>query len=113
MFGFSDANLRRSSMGSRMLLTLVIPSVPMQGWLMPTNVEGEGVRWVKLTFILGTHSLLRCPYDVASLIKPPHSHEGLMLDYETALTCEMDVPSAVLSESSTGMRIFFFPLEAL
>jgi len=39
--------------------------------------------------------------------KHPCSHEGLILDYETALTYEMDVPTfAASSDSSTGMRIY-------
>ena len=62
-------------------------------------------RWVSLTFIQG----IRCPYNMVSLIKPPRSHEGLMLDYETILTCEMDVPSSVLADSSTGNEDIFFP----
>jgi len=35
-----------------------------------------------------------------------------MLEYETALTCEMEAPSTVLSDSPTGNEdIFFGPLE--
>ena len=49
------------------------------------------------------------------IYNPPRSHEGLMLDYETALTCEMDVPPAVslppsTLSSSTGMKVFHLPL---
>ncbi|KIM36919.1 hypothetical protein M413DRAFT_77655 [Hebeloma cylindrosporum] len=35
------------------------------------------------------------------------SHEGLMLDYETALTCEMDVPSARKAFYNTGAHFLW------
>jgi hypothetical protein len=105
---FADANLRRSWMGYRMPLTLVVPSVSMLGWPMPTSAEAEEGRWARLTSIPGMYA--RC-HTTWLICKPPRSHEGLMLDYETAFTCEMDVPPAVSlpsssPNSSAGTRIF-------
>jgi len=112
---FADANLRRSWMGCRMPSILVVRSVSMQGWPMPTSVEAEEERWARLISIPGMRA---CCHTTWLICKPLPSHEGLMLDYETAVTCEMDVPPAVSLppsslDSSAGMRIstrllFFF-----